>query len=107
MTPLADTEFKNLFNVCERVRLNLPSGLSDCSQPYKWRQLPNLTADNYKSPTGIFSSKEFTLNMPSQFGVYCTQQQCNEPSQEYCAAVAGNWDNCLFERTVFKGVHTV
>ena len=102
MTPHADTEFKSVYNICDRVRLNLPSGMSDCSLQNHWRLLPNLTTDNHQTVPGTASSKKITLNMPSQFGVYCAQQ-CNDPNQEYCAAIAGKWDNCVFEDVVFKG----
>ena len=88
MTPHADTQFKNVYKTCDRVKIKLPSSLSDCS-PYSWNRLPDLTTSNPQDVPGKASSKEISLNMPSQFGVYCTQQ-CNDPNQEYCAAIAGS-----------------
>ena len=94
MTQRAKTEFK-VYNFCDAINLKLPSDLTDCS-PYTWNLLPNITTSTdqvTKSSPGK-DSKHVNLNNPSMFGVYCTNQ-CNEPNQEYCAAIAGKSDDCM------------
>ena len=89
MTARVKAEFM-VYNFCDVVNLNLPSGLPDCS-PYTWMLLPNITIhpNQVTSPqSGEYPKKLIILNDPSKFGVYCIDH-CDNPN-EYCGAIAGN-----------------
>ena len=94
MTTRAEAQFM-VYNFCDVVNLNLPSGVPDCS-PYTWKLLPSITThpNQVISPqSGQSAKKLITLNDPSRFGVYCNDH-CNNPSG-YCAAIAGNSNDCM------------